>query len=232
MRELASALAALSLIPGAACARLPILVELFTSQGCATCNKANDLAGRMADRPGVTVITWSVDYWDYLGWKDTSAQPIFAERQRAYDQRLGLRDVYTPQVVVDGGAQGAGDKSDVVEALVRHARRRATAAPEIAMTVSGRIAVGSGRRPKGGADVWLVRYEPGEKVTEVKAGDNRGASVTQRNVVRQLVKLGAWVGRSTSYRAPAGEDGLQSLVIVQLANGGSVVAATKPAPID
>jgi hypothetical protein len=229
MKRLAAVLVLLSLAPGAATARRSVLVELFTAQGCGTCNKANASVARWIDRPGVVVLTWSVDYWDYLGWKDTFAEPAFAERQRDYDKRFGLRDVSTPQIVVGGVVQGSGDKAEAVEDLVKRARRQSVAAPWIESETSGRIAVGSGRRPRGGGEVWLVRYDPAEKVTEVKAGDNRGATVTERNIVRQLVRLGAWSGYSKTYKAPpAPEDGLITVVIVQEDGGGPVIAVASP----
>jgi hypothetical protein len=231
MKRLAAVLVLLSLTPGAASARRSVLLELFTAQGCATCNKANASVARWVDRPGVVVLTWSVDYWDYLGWKDTFAQPAFAERQRAYDTRFGLRDVSTPQIVVGGAVQESGDKTDAIGELVKRARRLSVAPPRIALAPSGRIAVGSGHRPRGGGEVWLVRYNPTEQVTEVKAGDNRGASVTERNVVRQLVRLGSWSGSSKTYADPApSEDGLATVVIVQEQNGGPVVAVATPKP--
>ncbi len=91
--------------------------------------------------------------------------------------------------------------------------------------------MGAGRRPEGGGEVWLVRYAPAEQVIEVKAGDNRGASVTERNVVRQLVKLGSWSGLPKTYKIPpAPEDTLATLVIVQEENGGPVIAAATPRP--
>ncbi len=232
MKKVAAVLALLFLAPAAAAARRATLVELFTAQGCATCNKANASVARWIDRPGVIVLTWSVDYWDYLGWKDTYAQPAFADRQRAYDTRFGFRDVSTPQIVVGGVVQQAGDKADALDDLIKRARRGSIAQPQIAVSPSGRIAVGSGRRPRGGGDVWLVRYSPTEPAVEVKEGDNRGASVNERNVVRQLVRLGSWAGRPKTYRAaPSPEDGLSTVVIVQEANGGPVVAVAAT-PVD
>ena len=231
MKKLAAVLVLLILAPTAASARRTLLLELFTAQGCATCNKANASVARWIDRPGVLVLTWSVDYWDYLGWRDTFAQEAFGDRQRAYDARFGLRDVSTPQVVIEGMVQQSGDKTDEIDDLVKRARKVSTAAPQIVFGPAGRVAVGSGRRPRKGGEVWLVRYSPGEQVIEVKEGDNRGASVTERNVVRQLVRLGSWSGFSKTYRIPrASEDGLSTAVIAQEANGGTVIATGEPAP--
>jgi len=219
------------LAAGAAWARAPVLVELFTAQGCSSCAKANALIARLADRPGVIALTWSVDYWDYLGWKDTFAQPEFADRQRAYDKRFGLRDVYTPQVVVNGAAQSSGDKA-AVENLIGEARRAPLKRPAMEMREDGRIAVGSGGRPRGGGgEVWLIRFDPREQDVVVKAGDNRGATLAQRDVVRQLARLGAWSGRPASYRLPApSEDGLTTLIVVQGVRGGRVLGLLETDP--
>lgn len=220
--------------PGAALARHapvvakpPVVVELFTAQGCSSCGKANTYLTTLAERPDVIALTWPVDYWDYLGWKDTFAKPEFTERQRAYERRLGVRDVYTPQVIVDGAAQASGAKTETVEKLIREALRAPSDPPDMKVLANGRIAVGSGRPPRGGGDVWLVRYDPREQQVEVKAGDARGQVVPHRNVVRQAVRLGAWNGRPVVFRPPApSEDGLETLILVQ-AKGGKILGALK-----
>jgi hypothetical protein len=208
----------------AAWARGPVVVELFTAQGCSSCAKANAFVARLAEQPGVIALTWSVDYWDYLGWKDTFAQPEFADRQRVYDKRFGLRDVYTPQVIVDGDAQASGGQAASVEALIRAARRAPTSRPAMVMRADGKIAIGTGRRPTGGAEVWLIRFDPRDHDVAVTDGDNRGTTVPQRNVVRQLVRLGAWAGRGVSFKLPpASEDGLTTLILVQTDDGGRIL---------
>jgi hypothetical protein len=213
-------------------ARSPVVVELFTAQGCASCKQANRLLATLADRPGVVALTFSVDYWDYLGWKDTFAQPLFTTRQKTYARRLGPRDVYTPQVVVQGAAQVSGDEAAAVEALVRAAERpRHAHPPRVRLTASGWVSVGAARPPAGvsaraRADVWLVRYDPRQRDVAVTAGDNRGASVVHRDVVRELSRLGPWSGHAESFKAPAAtEAGLVSVVIVQAAHGGPIIAA-------
>jgi len=214
-------------VPNLAVARRPVVVELFTAQGCSSCVKANGLLGQIADRPGVVVLTWSVDYWDYLGWKDTFAKPEFTERQRRYERRLSLRDVYTPQVVVDGASQSPGDKPAEIDALIQQARHAVKPGPEVRFLSHGRLAVGVGRRPQGGADVWLVRYDPKPQDIEVTAGDNSGAKVPYRGVVRQISRLGAWTGKSSTFKIPSlSGPGLNTLVLVQAARGGPIIAAT------
>ena len=214
--------------PAAAMARPPVVVELFTAQGCSSCGAANAFVDKLADRPGVIALTWSVDYWDYLGWKDSFAQPAFTDRQRAYDRRFGLNDVYTPQVIVDGQAQASGDKATAVESLIRQARRAPIDPPQMRLREDGRIGVGSARRPPGGAQVWLIRYDPREQDIEVKDGDNRGKTIPHRNVVRQVALLGPWKGRPVVFRPPApSEEGLTTLVIVQGADGGRIFGVMK-----
>jgi hypothetical protein len=209
-----------------AVAKPPVVVELFTAQGCSSCGKVDAAVDKLADDPGLIVLTWSVDYWDYLGWKDTFAKPEFTDRQRAYDKRFGLRDVYTPQVIVDGRLQASGATAGQVEALIREARRTPPDPPDMAFVGADRIAVGSGPRPRGGGEVWLVRYDPRAQQVDVKDGDNRGQTVAERNVVREVERLGRWEGRPVALKfSPASEEGLTTLIIVQGADGGRIIGA-------
>jgi hypothetical protein len=209
---------------GAAAAKPPVLVELFTAQGCGACRDANTYLGKLAERPGVLALTFSVDYWDYLGWTDTFAKPEFSERQKAYVARLKLREPYTPQVVIDGRDEAQGLKTAEVDRLVRLAASAARNPPDIRFIGPRRVDVGSGPAPRGGGEVWLIRYDPRAVEVAVKAGDNRGETVVQKNVVRQMIRLGAWRGRPKAYRLPATtDDGLKTVVVVQAPRGGRVL---------
>jgi hypothetical protein len=202
----------------------PVVVELFTAQGCSSCGKADGIVESLSGRPGVLALTFAVDYWDYLGWSDTFAKPVFAERQRAYAARLAVREVYTPQVVVDGRAQAAGVHPERVVKLVDEATRLPHDPPQMLFQGPQRVAIGSGHAPRGGGEVWLVRYDPKPEEVVIKRGDNKGQTFVQRNVVRQLVRLGPWTGRPSTYKVPAAEeDGLSTAVIVQGAKGGRVI---------
>lgn len=213
---------------GVAAAKPPVLVELFTAQGCGACTDANTHIAKLAERPGVIALTFSVDYWDYLGWTDTFAKPEFADRQRAYVTRLKLREPYTPQVIVGGDKETQGQKSAEVDRLVRAALAGPSNAPDMRFIGARRVDVGSGRVPRGGADVWLVRYDPRTVEVTPKAGDNRGQAVMVKNVVRQIVRLGPWRGRPQAYRLPAtADDGLKTLVIVQTPRGGRVLGVAQ-----
>jgi hypothetical protein len=214
--------------PAGAAAKPPVLVELFTAQGCGSCNDANGYLGKLAERPGVLALTYSVDYWDYLGWTDTFAKPEYAERQKAYVTRLKLREPYTPQVVVDGREEAQGQKTAEVDRLVRAAAVAARNPPDIRFVGARRVDVGSARVAKGGAEVWLIRYDPREVEVAVKAGDNRGQTVTQKNVVREIRRLGSWRGRPQAYRLPAAaDDGLKTVVVVQAPRGGRILGVAQ-----
>ena len=210
-------------------ARPPVVVELYTAQGCASCGEANAYVAKLAERKDVLALTFPVDYWDYLGWADTFAKPEFAVRQKAYVARLSLREPYTPQVVVDGRAEAAGQKSERVERLLRDAERTPRDPPDIRFVGPRRVDVGSGRAPKGGGEVWLIRYDPREQDVAVKSGDNRGQTIAHKNVVREVTRLGAWRGRPAAYRLPAAsDDGLKSVVILQAGRGGRVLGVAEP----
>ena len=205
-------------------ARPPVVVELFTAQGCSSCGKANAMVSDLAERSDVLALTFAVDYWDYLGWPDTFARPEFTERQRAYARKLALREVYTPQVVVDGRVQASGVKGDAVDTLVSAALKAQLYAPDMLFMGERRVAVGSGPAPRGAADVWLIRYDPREQEVTPRRGDNRGQTLVQRNVVREVVRIGGWRGKPTAYRLPlAREDRLSTVVLVQAPKGGKIL---------
>jgi hypothetical protein len=216
-------LAGLPIAPAFA-AKPPVVVELFTAQGCSSCGKANQIVADLADDKGVLALTYSVVYWDYLGWSDTFAKPAFAARQRAYAQKFALRDVPTPQVVIAGREQASGAKAEAIETLVKTAAKAPANPPDMEFVGDTRVAVGSGPAPRGGGEVWLVRYDPREQDIAVKRGDNRGQTLIHRNVVRELVKLGTWNGRPKRYRLTASSDeALRTVILVQGAKGGRVI---------
>ena len=187
----------------AATAQEPVVVELFTAQGCAGCPEANRVVETLSEEPGVLALTYAVDYWDYLGWPDTFARPEFAQRQNAYRTALRVRNVYTPQVVIDGRRQASGTAAAAVQQAVDAAAADRSPPPQIEFRETGdRVGVGSGRVPAGGAEVWAVTYTPGAQTVTVSQGDNRGQVVRHVNVVRSLRKLGAWTGRPALYALP------------------------------
>lgn len=222
-------LAGVLVAPAAARARAvrepTVVVELFTSQGCSSCVKSGDIVQAAADKPHVIALTFAVDYWDYLGWEDTFAKSEFTDRQRAYMKRFALRDVYTPQMVVDGQAQAAALHADTLTDMVKAAERVRRHPPALALS-RDRLSIAAGVAPHGGADIWLVRYDPKTQSVLVKKGENRGKTIVAHNVVRQLARLGGWTGKARVLHLPAAEqDGLKTVILVQAAHGGPIIGA-------
>ncbi len=223
---LIAGLAAVASAKPATVARRPVVVELYTSQGCSACTRANVILAGLADRPDVLALTFPVDYWDYPGWKDTFARPEFAARQRLYQKAAGLREGYPPQVVVDGAARADKAAADNPGQLIRAALKAHGPTPR--MTIAGaRLAIGPGAPPPGGAEAWLVRYSTQPQETEVKDGENRGVTVVYRNVARGLVRLGAWTGKAKAYPLPKPDGDLGEAVLLQARSSGRILAVLR-----
>lgn len=174
---------------------MPVVVELFTSQGCSSCPPADAMLARLASEPGVLPLSFHVDYWDYLGWTDSFAQPEFTERQERYARVSGERSVYTPQLIVDGEDTALAPGPTELMALIDAHR----VAP--AMVSVHRDTVGDGEAIEliplsdlgGRSEVLLVRYVP-ERRIDVTAGENRGKQVSYTNVVLTMDRLAEWDG--------------------------------------
>jgi hypothetical protein len=198
------------------------VVELFTSQGCSSCPPANANAAILSERPGVLALSFGVTYWDYLGWKDSFARPEFTQRQYDYVRALGRNSPYTPQMVVNGRRDVVGADLDEIEAAIRASERADAARIERA---GARIVVGAGAAPSGGADVWLLRFDPKTIDVPVRRGENGGRTLPHKNVVRLLERLGRWTGGETFFAPPAAEPGLKTAILVQAVGGGPILAA-------
>ena len=202
----------------------PIVVELFTSQGCSSCPPANDALIRLADQPNVIALTFDVQLWDSLGWRDTLARPEFSRRQEDYNRHFGRNNVYTPQTIVAGRWHGPGGGRGEMEALMRRAGTVGTT-PAVRLAADS-VALGAGPAPARPADVWLARYDPRIVRVPIRAGENGGRTLPQRNVVRQFVRLGAWSGQAARFALPTpSEPGLRTAVLVQEAGTGTVLSA-------
>lgn len=213
----------LSLAPASGAA--PVVVELFTSQGCSSCPPADDVLAALSEKPGIVALSFGVTYWDKLGWKDTFATPEYTERQRDYATALGNRSVFTPQIVVNGRADAVGSRRSDVEALIASARRQPDG-PSISITAD-QVAVGAGRTPRA-ADIWLVRYDPRTVQVAIRRGENGGRTLPHKNVVRSLVRIGGWNGAPAVFPLPPAPAGLNTAVLVQARNGGPILAAATP----
>jgi len=222
-------LAALSALPNmglAADAAHPTVVELFQSQGCSSCPPAEANVAAFSDRADVLVLAFEVDYWDRLGWKDTFSKASWTARQYAYAHAMGRDGVYTPQVVVNGRAEGDGLEAGELAGLMRRGDRGA-GGPDVAFA-GGSVAVGPASPPAGGADVWLARYIPRTVEVSIPRGENAGHTLPYKDVVREMVLIGHWHGDAATFPLPAGgEPGLADAAIVQGAGAGPILAAAR-----
>jgi hypothetical protein len=204
-----------------------VLVELYTSQGCSSCPPADELMGELVDMPGVIGLALHVDYWDYIGWKDTFGQEKFSERQRNYAHAAGDKMIYTPQIIVNGGARMVGNPAAPVVNAISAA---ASAPKDVTLTLQregGQVVItGSTGHPlPAGTTVQLVHYAPQQNVA-IERGENAGLTVNYRNVVTSWQKLGEWTGSGAlNMTADAGSGPL--VVLVQSAGPREVLAAAR-----
>ncbi|WP_421759027.1 DUF1223 domain-containing protein [Devosia sp.] len=213
---------AASAAPVAAASRQPVVVELFTSQGCSSCPPANANLIELSKHDDVLVLSFAVTYWDYLGWKDSFGKAEFTDRQRIYEPALGQSGPYTPQMVVNGAATVVGNNLAEIESLVESAAPPTTVDVQL---LDGRVDIGQGTAPAGGADVWLVSYDPGIVQVPVGRGENSGRTLPHTHVVHTLDHLGQWTGAAGSFNIGKAEAGLRTAVLIQQKNGGKILAA-------
>ncbi|MBB4019165.1 hypothetical protein GGR16_004212 [Chelatococcus caeni] len=215
------------------------VVELFTSQGCSSCPPADALLGELADKTGLVALTLPVDYWDYLGWKDTLASASYTARQRGYAEQRGDRQVYTPQMVIDGQRHAIGSDRKAVEAAL--AAEKEAGAMSVPLTISSdetTVHVSVAAAPEGDEDVgpadvaatdegeakkgppkgvlWLMPVKRRERV-KIGRGENTGRQVIYTNVVRGIMKVGKWYGREATFMLPqdiARPDGCDGYVLI------------------
>jgi hypothetical protein len=183
------------------------VVELFTSQGCSSCPPADKVIGELAKDPSVIALSMPIDYWDYLGWKDTLADARFSARQQAYSRVRGDRGVYTPQVVVNGSAHLVGsDRAGIEEAIGDTRKTDGVMSLPVSMALAGKqITVSVAASGKGPAamhgEIWICSISK-EVSIAIGRGENRGREVTYHNVVRNLLKVGDWNGSAGSWTVP------------------------------
>jgi hypothetical protein len=183
------------------------VVELFTSQGCSSCPAADKIMGELAEDPSIVALSMPIDYWDYLGWKDTLADARFSARQKAYSHVRGDRDVYTPQVVVNGSAHVIGSDRAGIEGAIGDTKKvDGVMSVPVSMTLTGKqINVSIPVASKGPAamhgEIWIGSISKAVSIA-IGRGENRGREVTYYNVVRNLLKVGDWNGSPGSWTVP------------------------------
>jgi hypothetical protein len=209
----------------------PILVELFTSEGCSSCPPADGLLAELAGRPDVLAMSFHVDYWDRLGWKDPFSSAGATERQNRYARILGLAAVYTPQIVVDGHWQAVGSDREAVSQALAAAERVQLAVPVSLMLVHGRARVAFGAARTGApAAVLLVGFDR-RHVDRVGAGENGGRTLTHVDVVRGFAEIGRYTGAADVLSAPVPWDADRIAAVLEADDGrvvGLAVSDRKP----
>ncbi len=209
----------------------PVVLELFTSQGCSSCPPADALLKALSERGDVVALSFHVDYWDHIGWKDPFSQRAFTERQQTYTRTLGARNLYTPQAVIDGGAHEVGSDKSRVMARINEARKqqklRVALRREggaVALHVEPPAVKMSTADPVG---IYLAVYDRLHE-TPVRRGENSGATLKNAHVVRRFVRLSTLTEQPFDGTVPqeflaAENDGIA--VLVQPDKGGRILGA-------
>ena len=212
------------------------VIELFTSQGCSSCPPADKLLRKYSRRKDIIALTFNVDYWDYLGWKDTLASPANSARQRSYARARGDGQVYTPQAVINGVRHVVGSyEADIERAIARaKSSRRHQAIPLKMWSEGDTLVIRAGAASKGvkvkPATIWLALVQK-KKTVAIKRGENSGRKITYYSVVRELTPVGRWNGQEVTVKLPkhhlksGGADGCTVLLQVDMA--GPILAAAE-----
>lgn len=228
MRQIVSTALGLCVSASAALAEVDqgVVVELYTSQGCSSCPPADDLMAKLAETPGVIALALHVDYWDYIGWEDTFAQPGFTERQKAYAHAAGEKMIYTPQMIVGGVARVEGNQPEAVQAAI--AAAQGPGAVKLALArEGGQLVIRAEANPPlaAGATVQVVQYLDESRV-DIDRGENAGLSVAYHNVVTSWQTVGDWAGVEPLQLVTEVGAG-PVVVIVQSAGPAKILAAAR-----
>lgn len=212
---------------GPAPARGPVVVELFTSQGCGMCPDANRLlADLAAENEDVLALAWGVSYWDMYGWEDRYARPEFNARQEAYVAAGEAHRVYTPHFVINGAPKKFRFRPETIREAVE-AETGVPLAPRVARVSPSSVSVAfTGPDRESPAEVWLAAYEPGLVTMRIEGGNNAGTQMPHFNMVRALTELPAWGGGE--YRVldeTACPADLACAVLIQAFSGGPILGA-------
>ena len=204
-------------------AERPVVVELFTSQGCSSCPPADAYLRELTkDRRDVLALAFHVTYWDRLGWKDPFSLPAATQRQDVYGRRFGDGS-YTPEIVVDGAASMVGSDRRDVGSAIENARRNGRTAAAVSVSKSGEqvsIQVGAGN---GSGKILLIGFDR-EHTTAVGRGENSGRTLTEANVVRSIRSVGQWSGAALRVNEPFPE-GQDAAVVLEGPDGQIIGAA-------
>ncbi len=209
----------------AADATRPIVVELFTSQGCSSCPPADAVLGELSRRADVLPLAFHVDYWDRLRWKDPFSSAAATARQRSYATRLDAPTIYTPQMVIDGRTDVVGSYRDRVLAAIDKARAASVAVPLTLSVRDEAIDVRIGAADAKPAKLWLVGFDR-HHVTKIGAGENGGRSLAEWHLVRGVTTLAAWTGTAHEATVPAERlSGYERVAVLLQGDDGRMLGA-------
>lgn len=226
MRQILPALAAILSFSTPALADGPVVVELYTSQGCSSCPPADALLHTLAERTDVIALAMHVDYWDYIGWKDSFGSPAHTARQQNYARVARASTIYTPQMVINGQDHVIGTRPVEVADQIERNKAAATGA-SVSLDRSGgrlRITGASASAFDDLAIVQVIRYSPQETV-DIRRGENAGRELSYVNIVTEMNTVGAWDGRSELDLSIDVAGSSPVVVIVQEPGPGAVIAS-------
>lgn len=207
----------------------PVVVELFTSQGCSSCPPADALLGELARNPDILPLAFHVTYWNNLGWRDPFSLDAATDRQRAYQRNLRTDTIYTPQMIVDGHTDVIGSDRAAVTAAIARARPAQSVPITLSRTADGlsvQIAAGTIPAGQGEKRILLIGFDSAHRTT-VPRGENAGRQLSETNIVRGVTVLGSWTGQAVnlSHPMPPGVfQGERAAVLLQ-ANDGRILGA-------
>ena len=221
----------------------PIVIELFTSQGCSSCPPADKLLGELAGNKNIIPLSMNVDYWDYLGWRDTLGSPEHTKRQKHYAANRGTRQIYTPQMVINGHIDVVGSRRSQVMSKLKKATEKTARVPmkvsqsgnEIIINVGENKAISSSQK----ATVWVLMTSQ-EVLVPIKRGENSGKKITYHNVVRQMIPVGMWEGKALQLKLPKASldlgkkvDGKRDcIVLLQKGTIGEILGVARVQDVD
>lgn len=209
----------------------PVVVELFTSQGCSSCPAADAIFAELSGRDDVIPIALHVDYWDYIGWEDEFGHPAHADRQRAYAAAAGRRTIYTPEMIVNGQTDIVGAKPMALsKAIAEHAKAPALVDLSVSRSGDGLIIVASAQSGVGEMVVHLVRIMP-PQTSKITRGENRGKTITYTSIAHDWKVLKQWNGSADLELEAEAQGPDAAVVLVQEAPNGAILAAARvPGP--
>ena len=201
------------------------VVELYTSQGCSSCPPADAYLAELADKKGLLPLSFHVDYWNYLGWEDPYSSAAYSQRQNDFARYFEARNVYTPQMVIQGVHQVVGSNRSEVKRAIKAAQ----SLPQIDLTIVPGNGGAKLSLPATGesvnANVFVVMYDD-EHITAVRRGENRGKKIRNRNVVRDLQLIANWQGEASQIAVSyGGSDAKKGAVLVQSTTTGAILGA-------